>query len=116
MKSRHARGNFATLDNVEHPAYRLLMLHKHRGVPPKVSKPHLVPRALPSQAALDRGPHKSCTDHIDFLGEEIVDKVKKGQWVVLPVSVASSLPGFHASPPGVVPQRGWQPRWIGDYT
>lgn len=51
-----------------------------------------------------------------FLEEEFVDMVKKGQWIVLPASVASTLPGFRASPPGVVPQRGRRPRWIGDYT
>ena len=114
VKSRRARGDFATLDNVEHPARRLLMLYKHRGVPVKVSTSAWSPERC--QAALDRGPHKSCADHIDFLVEEFIDMVKKGQWIVLPASVASSLPGFRASPPGVVPQRGRRPRWIGDYT
>jgi len=66
--------------------------------------------------AIRRGPHKSCADHIDFLEEEFVDMVRKGQWIVLPARVAMTLPGFRASPPGVVPQRGRRPRWIGDYT
>ena len=42
--------------------------------------------------------------------------IKKGQWVVLPAAIALSLPGLRISPPGVVPQRGRRPRWIGDYT
>ena len=36
--------------------------------------------------------------------------------MVLPASVALLLPGLRLSPPGVVPQRGRRPRWIGDYT
>ena len=42
--------------------------------------------------------------------------IRKGQWVILPARVAATLPGIRASPPGVVPQRGRRPRWIGDYT
>ena len=42
--------------------------------------------------------------------------IKKGQWVILPAAIALSLPGLRTSPPGVVPQRGRRPRWIGDYT
>ena len=45
-----------------------------------------------------------------------MDMVKKGQWVVLPASVALELRGLRASPPGVIPQRDCRPRWVGDYT
>ena len=47
VKSRRSRGDFASLNHVEHPARRLLMMYKHRGVPVKVSTPPLVKRALP---------------------------------------------------------------------
>ena len=114
VRSRRARGDFASLDDVEHPARRLLMLYKHRGVPVKVSTaPWSRQRCLD---ALERGPHKSCAEHIEFLEEEFVDMIKKGQWVILPAAVAMTLPGLRASPPGVVPQRGRRPRWIGDYS
>ena len=114
VRSRRARGDFASLDNVDHPARRLLKLYKHRGVPVKLSTPAWSrERCL---AALERGPHKSCEDYIDFLEEEFVDMVRKGQWVILPAADALGLPGLRASPPGVVPQRGRRPRWIGDYT
>ena len=36
----------------------------------------------------------------DFLEEEFVDMIQKGQWVILPASVARRLKGLHASPPG----------------
>mmetsp|Transcript_6727 Transcript_6727/g.10939 ORF Transcript_6727/g.10939 Transcript_6727/m.10939 type:complete len:171 (+) Transcript_6727:1933-2445(+) len=42
--------------------------------------------------------------------------IKKGQWVILPASVALKLPGLRVSPPGVVPQRDRRPRWICDYS
>ena len=114
VRSRRARGDFASLDDVEHPARRLLMLYKHRGVPVKVSTPPWSRQRCLD--ALERGPHKSCAEHIEFLEEEFVDMIKKGQWVILPAAVAMTLPGLRTSPPGVVPQRGRRPRWIGDYS
>ena len=42
--------------------------------------------------------------------------IKKGQWAILPASVALGLEGLRVSPPGVVPQRDRRPRWICDYT
>ena len=102
------------LQNVLHPARCLLAHYKHRGVPVKLSTPAWSRKRC--LAALKRGPHKSCADHIDFLEAEFVDMVKKGQWVVLPASVALELRGLRASPPGVIPQRDRPPRWVGDYT
>ena len=108
VRSRRARDDFATLDHVEHPARRLLMLYKHRGVPVKVSTPAWSQKRC--LAAIKRGPHKSCDDHIEFLEQEFIDMMKKGQWVVLPAAIAMSLPGLRISPPGIVPQRGRCPR------
>ena len=42
--------------------------------------------------------------------------IHKGQWVVLPASMALELEGIRLSPPGVVEQRERRPRWICDYT
>ena len=66
-------------------------------------------------AALKRGPHKSATEHAPFLCEEFASMVEKGQWVVLPYSVAKRLPGLRLSPPGVKVERDRIPRWLGDY-
>lgn len=82
MKSCRARGDFAALDNVAHPAQRLLVLCKYRGVPVKLKTPAWT-RAQ-CQAALKRGPHKSCADHINFLEEEFVDMVKRGSGLSCP--------------------------------
>ena len=42
--------------------------------------------------------------------------IEKGQWVVLPYSVAKGLPGLRLSPPGVKVEQDRRPRWLGDYS
>ena len=114
VKQRRPRSDFANLANVHHPARRLLQHYKSRGAPVKFSTPPWSSSAI--TRALHRGPHKSCHEYVDFLREEFTDMIAKGQWVVLPASVAQTLPGLRLSPPGVVPQRDRRPRWIGDYS
>jgi hypothetical protein len=67
------------------------------------------------QRALAWGPHKSVHEYIEYLGEEFVDMINKGQWVILPYSAVQHLPGLRISPPGVIPQQGRRTRWIVDY-
>lgn len=114
VKSRRRRGDLSSLDNVKHPARRLLKRLKHRGAPVKFTTPPWSRQQL--HDAINRGPHQSCQQYIDFLDEEFIDMIKKGQWVILPASVALKLPGLRVSPPGVVPQRDRRPRWICDYS
>ena len=64
---------------------------------------------------LARRPHKSAIEHAPFLREEFASIVEKGQWTVLPYSVAKRLPGLRLSSPGVQVERDRRPRWIGDY-
>jgi len=114
IQHRRRRGDIASLDNVNHPARRLLNLLKSRGAPVKFSTaPWSRDRV---NQAIKRGPHRSCNEYIDFLEEEFVDMIQKGQWIILPASVAKNLKGLRLSPPGVVPQRDRRPRWICDYT
>ena len=42
--------------------------------------------------------------------------IEKGQWVILPYSVAKGLPGLRLSPLGVKVERDWRPRWLGDHS
>ena len=114
VQLKQARGDFTSLTNIDHPAKRLLLHYKHRGAPVKFSTPPWSRKQV--NIAIKRGPHKSCTNYIDFLHEEFVDMIRKGQWVVLPASVARTLPGIRISPPGVVPQQERRTRWICDYT
>lgn len=114
VASRRGRGDFTSLNNVQHPAQRLLRHYKHRGAPVKFSTPPW-PRSK-IEYALKRGPHKSCEDYLDFLNQEFIEMVARGQWVVLPYSAVKDMPGLRASPPGVIPQHGRRPRWIVDYS
>jgi hypothetical protein len=94
VKIRRWKGNFASLDNVTHPARRLLMHYKHRGAPVKFSTAPWTRGSI--NQAIKRGLYRSCNGYIDFLEEKFVDMIQKGQWVILPASVAKQLPiEFH---------------------
>jgi hypothetical protein len=84
--------NFSQLDNVPHPACRLLCLYKHRGAPVKFSTPPWT--RLQVKHALSCGPHKSAHEYLDYLEEEFADMINKGQWVVLPYLAVKDLPGL----------------------
>ena len=114
VNHRRPMGDFTSLTNVLHPARRLLHFYKHRGAPVKLATPPWTRHQV--QRALRRGPHKSCHEHLDFLHEEFIDMINKGQWIILPYSAVQHLPGLRVSPPGVVPQREHRPCWICDYS
>ena len=114
VKLKRPRGDFASLDNIDHPARRLLKDLKYRGAPVRfTTEPWSVDKV---SYALARGAHRSCLGHLDFLHEEFEDMINKGQWLILPASAVKDWPGLRYSPPGVVPQRGRRPRWIVDYS
>jgi Reverse transcriptase (RNA-dependent DNA polymerase). len=114
VQARQYRKDLANLP-FDHPAKRLLKHYRDHGVPVKVST---VPWTIEQlDQAIERGAHRSCVvDHLDFLTEEFVDMIEKGQWTILPCSVVKQLTNLRLSPPGVVPQRDRRPRWIVDYS
>jgi hypothetical protein len=66
-------------------------------------------------------PHKSAHEYVDFLGEDLVEFVLKGQWVILPFQVVQQLPRevqcqLRISPMGIVLQQERRPRVIVDYS
>jgi hypothetical protein len=67
------------------------------------------------QEAIRRGPHQSAHQHVDFLRQEYVDMICKGQWVLLPARLILGEKNLKLSPLGVVPQRDRRPRTISDY-
>jgi hypothetical protein len=113
VRHRRQRGDMGKLEG-DHPANRLLHQYKHHGAPVVLSTPSWPPEKL--EEAISRGPHRSCQTHHEFLFEEFIDMIAKGQWVVLPLSAARKLTGLRTSPPGVIEQRDRRPRWIGDYS
>ncbi len=93
---RRPLSDFSKLDRVHHPARRLLRLYKHRGAPVKFStSPWTLDQVT---RTLVRGLHASSHDYIDYLREEFVDMINKGQWLVLPYSAIRHLPGLRISP------------------
>ena len=114
VNSRRHRDDFPETFNFRHPSANLLKTYKHRGAPIKL---HTVPWSQKHiKAAMDRGAHKSCYEHLPFLEDEFVDMINKSQWIVLPFDAIKHMTGLRISPPGIVPQRGRRPRWIVDYT
>ena len=55
-------------------------------------------------------------EHLKFLHKEFGDLIHKGKWVILPAADVAHLPGILILPPGFIPQRDRQPRWICNYT
>ena len=114
VRQRRPTRDLGPMDNIHHPAKRLLQHYRNHGAPVKLTtKPWSRERVKQS---LKRGAHKSCFDYLDFLEEEFIDMINKDQWVILPYKVVKDLPGLRLSPPGVVPQRERRPRWICDYS
>ena len=115
VEQRRQQGDWNNdVGNIKHPAGRLLDHYKRHGAPVKFhTKPWTRARV---EAALKRGPHRSCHEHVQFLHEEFIDMIQKSQWIILPYEIAKDLPGIRLSPPGVIPQRDRRARWIGDYS
>ena len=113
VAARRHRKDLADL-HINHPAKRLLMTYKNQGVPAKVTTPPWSPERI--RQAVTRGPHRSCEEHTEFLAEEFVSMIQKGQWTILPFSVVEKFVNLRVSPPGVVPQHDRRPRWIIDYS
>ena len=115
VAQKRSYSDFSTLTSLNHTARRLLRHYKYSGVPAKMKSGPWSRQRLDD--AVQRGAHQSCLHYLDFLEEEFLDMVAKGQWVILPYHVTRDLfPHLRISPPGVVPQRERRPRIICDYT
>jgi hypothetical protein len=112
--SRRRCGDLSPCLNLDHPAAPILQSLSTQGAPVRLSTPDWPTSRL--HQAYRRGPHKSCHEFRDFLAKEFASMVDKSQWVVLPWSEASALPGLRISPAGVVPQRERRPRLIANYS
>ena len=102
------------VDSLPHPASSLLEELRRVGAPIVYTTPEW--SLEQRDAAMARGSHKSASEHLEFLEEEMVDMVNKRYWIVLPYSMVRTLPDLRISPLGVVPQRGRRPRIIVDYS
>lgn len=102
------------VQTLPHPAASLLEYLRRFGAPSKMATPHWSLEA--KDQAMNRGPHQSAHLHHDFLKEEMLDMVERGQWMVLPYHLVRHIPNLRISPMGVVPQHERRPRTIVDLT
>ena len=114
LNQRDPRGDWNDMTELNHPAAHLLRHYQHSGVPVKFQTKRWTKGQ--KNAALNRGPHKSAKEHIDFLREEFASMIKKGHWVLLPARLLRDHPDARFSPLGVVPQHDRRPRTISDYS
>ena len=119
VRERRKRSNFnPQVRRLRHKAARLLdHLHK-RGANVTLATPPWDNDRL--EATLERGPHKSAAEYVEFLREELLDFVQKGFWMILPIRLLKKFKKLYkslrVSPMGVVPQRARRPRIIVDYS
>ena len=119
VRERRKRSNFhPKVKLLQHKAARLLDHLRKRGANVTISTPPWDEARL--EATMERGPHKSADEYVDFLREEFLDFVQKGFWLLLPYKLLKKYnflyKNLRISPLGVVPQRARRPRIIVDYS
>jgi hypothetical protein len=65
---------------------------------------------------IKRRPHKTFLKELLFIRQDFSAMMRKGQWTVLPASVARKLKEMRIFPVDIVPQRDHRPRMIVDYS
>ena len=115
IRARRGASNLTDdVGHLNHPARHLLHHLSTTGFPAQISSD---PWSLSQKdAAIQRGPHQSAFQHVDFLRDELADMVDRATWIVLPYAQLRHLPNLRISPMGVVPQNERRPRPIVDYS
>lgn len=115
FRSRRGLHDWGPLTRVHaHLGARLLRQYRAHGVPCTLADAPW--SASDHQHAIQRGPHQSARDYIEFLRQDMADMVAKGFWIVLPFTAVQHEPQLRLSPIGVVPQHERRPRPIVDYS
>ena len=115
IHTRRGTSNISpALSVLHHPAQHLIRHLSRNGFPVVTTTPPWTDTQR--QLAVQRGPHTSATEHINFLRDELADMVERATWLVLPYDKLRHLSRLRISPMGVVPQHERRPRPIVDYT
>lgn len=112
--SRQPSDLHPNVGTLPHPAAPLLDDIRTQGVKATFDTPDWTLQQR--QDALDRGAHRSATEHLEFVREEFAEFVKKGYWIVLPARAVMHLIQLRLSPLGVIPQAERRPRLICDHS
>jgi hypothetical protein len=93
----------STKETNRHPAILLLQHVGKQGVPVRMSTESW-PQDLKDER-FNRGSHKSCEGHLEFLRGEMLEFVEKGCWTLLPCRLVREMKHLQLSPLGIIPQR-----------
>jgi hypothetical protein len=85
-KSRHTCDIAPGVQHIDHPAATILHQYKKRGVPVIMNTAQWPAAKIDS--TIKRRPHKSALKELLFLRQEFAAMMRKGQWTVLPASLA----------------------------
>lgn len=102
------------LDTLDHPAADLLRQWRDHGVPAETTSDPWTDQELDS--CVERGCHRSATEHADFLREEMSEFIESKFWTVLPYDRVKHLPGLQLSPAAVKDERDRKPRLLCDHS
>ena len=103
----------AELDDIDHPAAELLRLWRDEGVPSVSDSPPWSDEM--KDYCIQRGCHKSATEHSEFLREELSEFIENKFWMVLPYSLVRHLE-LMFSPAAVKDERDRKPRLLCDHS
>ena len=91
------------LEDLDHPAASLLLRWKDEGVPVHTAAE---PWTLEQKdACVERGCHRSATEHAAFLREEMADNIDNKFWMVLPYELVRQLKELMLTPAAVKEER-----------
>ena len=102
------------LDEVDHPAAELLRTWRDDGVPAETCSP---PWTFEQKDhCIQRGCHKSATEHASFLRDEMAEFIESKFWAVLPYRVIRDQEQLMFSPAAVKDERDRKPRLLCDHS
>ena len=102
------------LDEVDHPASHLLRQWRDHGVPALTTSEPWTAKKLDS--CVERGCHRSATEHSSFLREEMAEFIENKFWTVLPYDKVKNFPALQLSPAAVKDERDRKPRLLCDHS
>ena len=102
------------LDDIDHPAAELLREWRDNGVPANTTSDPWTAEELDS--CVERGCHRSATEHSSFLREEMSEFIENKFWTVLPYDLVKDLPNLQLSPAAVKEERDRKPRLLCDHS
>jgi hypothetical protein len=91
------------LEDVNHPTAELLCNWRDQGVPVNTTSKPWTAKDLDS--LVNRGCHRSATEHADFLREEMSEFIENKFWTVLPYDSIKHITKLQLSPNAVKDKR-----------